>query len=66
MGAIFTGYIFIGLLLLIVGVAGIIFCFTNFVMGSPGMVQGGLTFGTFTVIGLVILVLLFIAGPEFE
>ena len=66
MGVIFTGGIFIGLLLFIVGVVGLIFCFTNLIMGSPAMVQGGLTFGTFTTLGLTILILLFIASPEFE
>jgi hypothetical protein len=66
MGVIFSGGIFIGLLLLIVGVIGLIFSFTNLVMGSPAMVQGGLTFGTFTTIGLAILILLLIASPEFE
>jgi len=50
MRVIFTGGIFMGLLLLIVGVVGLIFCFNNLVIGSPEIVQGGLTFGTFITI----------------
>jgi hypothetical protein len=66
MGTLFMGSIIIGLLLLIVGGIGLFFTFTNFAFGSPEIIQGSLTYGTFTVIGIIILVMLSIMGPELE
>ncbi len=66
MGTLFTGTMIIGLLLLITGVTGIFLTFINFAMGNPYWIQGNLTYGTFTAVGLVIIVLLVIMGPEFE
>lgn len=66
MGIIFTGATIIGLLLLIVGGIGLFHTFTSFELPSPYLIQGALTFGTFTGLGLVILVILIIAGPGFE
>ncbi len=66
MGTLFTGAMIIGLLLLIAGVTGIFLTFINFTSGSPYWIQGNLTYGTFTAVGLTIIVLLTITGPEFE
>lgn len=66
MGTLHTGAIIIALLLIIVGGIGLFFTFTNFALGSPHLVQGGLTYGTFSSVGLVMLILLIIVGPEFE
>jgi len=66
MSTLFTGAMIIGLLLLIAGATGIFLTFTNFASGSPYWIQGNLTYGTFTAVGLVIIVLLTITGPEFE
>ncbi|MFQ6121829.1 MAG: hypothetical protein ACE5LA_02045 [Dehalococcoidales bacterium] len=66
MGILFTGATIIGLLLLIAGGIGLFITYTGFAWGSPEWVQGNLTYGTFTIIGVAILVLLVISGPEFE
>ncbi len=65
MGTLYTGVIIVTLLLIIVGGIGLFFTFTNFPLGSPHLVQGGLTYGTFSSVGLLMLILLIIAGPEF-
>jgi hypothetical protein len=66
MGALFTGMLMIGLLLFIAGGIGLFFSYTSFALGSPEWIQGNLTYGTFTSIGLVMLILLIFAGPEFD
>ena len=66
MGKIFTGSIVVSLLLIIAGGIGLVFGFVNFTVGSTALVQCLITYGTFTTIGIIILVLLMIVGPEFE
>ena len=66
MGTIFTGFTIIGLLLLIAGGIGLFFTYTHFALGSPGLIQGTITYGTFSGVGLTILVLLIVGGSAFE
>jgi len=66
MGTLFIGSLIISLLLLTVGGIGMFFIFTNFAFGSPDLIQGSLTYGTFVAIGTIILVMLGITGIEFE
>ena len=54
----------IGMLLLIAGSSGLAVTFTNFTVGDPHWIQGILTFGVFTVVGLVTIVILAWKGPE--
>jgi len=66
MGMLFTLMTFISLLLLIVGGIGLFVTFTNFTVGDPHWIQGILTFGVFTVLGLVTIVILAMRGPEID
>ncbi|MFQ5996335.1 MAG: hypothetical protein ACE5KP_01750 [Dehalococcoidales bacterium] len=66
MGIFSIGSTVIGLLLIIVGGIGLFFSFTHFALDSPHLIQGALTYGTFTSVGLAILIILIIAGPELE
>lgn len=66
MGMLFKIMPFLGLLLLITGSIGLVTTYINFAVGSLDWVQGNLTYGTFTVLGLAIIVCLMISGPEIE
>ena len=59
-------FILIGLILLIGGGVGLFFTNINIVSGSELWVVGNITFGVFTLLGILVLVLLFIYGSEFE
>ena len=59
-------FILIGLILLIGGGVGLFFTNINIVSGSELWVAGNITFGVFTLVGILVLVLLFIYGSEFE
>ena len=64
MANLFAVMTFIGLLLLIVGSIGIVITFMNFSVGDSHWFQGILTFGVFTVVGLVTIVFLAMKGSE--
>ena len=66
MSTLFKIIPFIGLLLIITGGIGLFMTHINLAVGSLGWVQGNLTYGTFTIIGLAITICLMISGPEIE
>ena len=61
-----TFFMIIGLVSLISGSIGLFYTNLNFAIGSPFMVYGNLTFGTFAFLGLAIIVFLVLFNSEFE
>jgi hypothetical protein len=61
-----TFFMIIGLVFLISGGAGLFYTNLNFGTGSELIVFGNLTFGTFTFVGLAIIVFLVLFNSEFE
>ena len=56
-------FMVIGLILLIAGGTGLFFTYTNFAFDSLDWILGTLTYGTFAVIGIAIIVFLAILPP---
>jgi hypothetical protein len=57
---------FIGLFLLIIGSVGLFVTNTSFSFGETLWIFGNLTYGTFTLIGLVIVICITVSGPELD
>jgi hypothetical protein len=66
MGLLFMILPFIGILLLISGAVGLFIINLNYSVGDLIWIQGNLTFGVFTLVGLVITICLMIGGLEQE
>jgi hypothetical protein len=62
----FIAFLIVALIFLISGGVGLFYTNLNFGAGSHFWVYGNLTFGTFTLLGLVSIVLLAIFNSEFE
>ena len=62
----FSVFLFLALILLIAGSVGLFFTNTVLVTSNPNWFQGNLTFGTFTIIGLALIVVLTIYGSEID
>jgi len=66
MSTLFMLLPFIGILLLISGAAGLFIINLNYPAGNLIWIQGNLTYGVFTLVGLVITLCLMISGLELE
>lgn len=66
MGMLFMLTPFIGLFLLIIGSAGLFVTNTNLTFGETLWITGNLTYGTFALIGLVIIICITVSGPELD
>jgi hypothetical protein len=66
MGLLFTILPFIGILLLISGTIGLFVVNLNYSSGDLAWIQGNLTFGVFTLIGLAITISFMVSGLEQE
>ncbi len=64
MGILFTILPFIGILLLISGAIGLFVVNLNYSSGELIWIQGNLTYGVFTLIGLAIIISFMISGFE--
>ena len=64
MGMLFTILPFIGILLLISGAIGLFVVNLNYSSGELMWIQGNLTYGVFTLIGLVMTISFMISGFE--
>ena len=62
----FIAFTILALIFLIAGVVGLFYTNTALIVGNPNWIQGNITFGTFTIIGLVAIVILTIFGSEIE
>lgn len=62
----FIFFMVFGLILLISGGAGLFYTNANIVSGAPLWIMGNITFGTFAVLGVGILVFLAIFNQEFD
>ena len=65
MNAITIIFALIGLLLLVAGGIGLFFTHTSLASGSAVWVQGNITYGTFSILGLVIIIMAFLSRQEF-
>ena len=65
-GGMFIFFMVFGLILLISGGAGLFYTNANIVSGAPLWIMGNITFGTFAVLGVGILVFLAIFNSEFD
>ena len=66
MGTLFMILPFIGILLFISGAVGLFIINLNYPSGDLIWIQGNLTFGVFTLVGLAITICLMISGLEQE
>lgn len=66
MSTLFMLLPFIGILLLISGSAGLFIINLNYPAGELAWIQGNLTYGVFTLVGLVITICLMVSGLELE
>jgi len=66
MGLLFTILPFIGILLLISGTIGLFVVNLNYSSGDLIWIQGNLTYGVFTLIGLAITISFMVSGLEQE
>ena len=66
MGLLFTILPFIGILLLISGAIGLFVVNLNYSSGDLIWIQGNLTYGVFTLIGLAITISFMVSGLEQE
>ena len=62
----FVFFMILALVFLIAGGAGLFYTNTTLIIGNPNWVQGNITFGTFTVVGLATLIFLALFGSEIE
>jgi hypothetical protein len=62
----FFFFMVFGLIFLIAGGIGLFYTNTNFVSGVPLWMFGNITFGTFVVLGVGILIFLAIFNAEFD
>jgi hypothetical protein len=66
MSILFTILPFIGILLLISGATGLFIVNLNYSVGDLSWIQGNLTYGVFTLIGLAMTICFTISGLETE
>jgi len=66
MGMLFMLTPFIGLFLFIIGAVGLFITNNNLPPGETLWLSGNLTYGTFTLIGLVIIICITVSGPELD
>ena len=62
----FIFFMILALIFLIAGGIGLFYTNINFVGGSHYWIFGNLTFGTFTIVGIAVLVFLALFNSEFE
>ena len=62
----FLFLIFVAMVFFIAGGVGLFYTHTTLVAGSPNWVQGNITYGTFTIVGLATIIFLVIFGSEIE
>lgn len=66
MGALFMITPFIGLFLILAGGIGLFVTTTNLALGDTLWIQGIITYGVFTIIGIAIVICIMISGPEVD
>lgn len=66
MGALFMITPFIGLFLILAGGIGLFVTNTNLAFGDILWIQGNITYGVFTIIGIAIVICIIISGPEVD
>jgi hypothetical protein len=66
MGALFMITPFIGLFLILAGGVGLFVTNTNLAFGDTLWIQGIITYGVFTIIGIAIVICIIISGPEVD
>jgi hypothetical protein len=62
----FLFFLAMGLIILVAGGVGLFYTNANIVAGAPLWVFGNITFGTFTVLGICILIFLAVFNTEFD
>ncbi len=62
----FIFFMILALIFLIAGGTGLFYTNINLVAGSHYWVHGNITYGTFTVVGIAIIIFMILFGSEFE